>query len=749
MSRCQNSVTERSESSSYTSHFFAATLVSFWLSVCQTNAQSRETAFGQTHSNAMPEQFDRFALEVRTVVGPRLYFWSDHGMLLGSGTLDSTAGLAAWRTHTLLTAVDDFMIVDMVPEKKRIGVAIDRTQHLISFYDNLEGDTLRPVSTTTLPFSSGTFAFGDLNNDGRTDFLVCDKESPGIVPFFGMGNNRFRQGKPFALDNAVSNLKLVHLNNDNLIDIVFYDWVHSEVHLLYGIGQGKFLDQAVIRVDGTVQQLEATSLERHGNISILLSCSNPGKIVILEGNGMGDFSLRSELPLKEPLTSMALADVNNDATVDIVGLDRASMVRVFLNGGGNSFEDRLDFTGSRGVSEMALAGLNGSGVGAVLFDKEQNKLLVLMNAVERSAIIDSVDFATGARPRGVTIADVNGDGVNDVVVATAGSSSLSFYFNRSGLGLMGQSSFSLPGSAHDVAFHSLKDSVMRVLVSYPESKQLSLFNLDEKEWSTTNATIGTERAVEFLYWNGGQAPTVEFFCFGPSIAATPASLTLFQEIESHQFIERSFMLSPNNTLLGAGVGRLNRDSIPDVAFVYRNNTTGKYQLAFSLGDSLYSFRQRTDIVELPQKNLTRSYLWLADLDNDGRQDIVMLNDGPASVLEKVRHLRESFYTPLDTIGMDVQITDWAQIQYCDLDGDGTLDIIVNDLNKGQIGWFRGTGKSSEPFRPLCSVPRRSHFALGDLNGDGTPDLAVTFGDHGILRIYDGKFLLRRERETVH
>jgi len=373
----------------------------------------------------------------------------------------------------------------------------------------------------------------------------------------------------------------------------------------------------------------------------------------------------------------------------------------------------------------------------------------LTNAVHQSELKDSLDFSTGARPRGVAIADLNGDGVNDILLVTAGSSSLSLYFNRSGLGLMGQIAYALPASAHDVAFHSLRDSIARILISYPESKQLSLFSLDLRERSGTNATIGTERAVEFLYWNGMRKPAVDFFCFGPSLAATPASLTLFQEIESHQFIERGLTLSSNNTLLGAGVGRLNSDSSPDVAFVYRNNTSGKYQLAVSLGDTAYSFRQKTDLVELPQKNLTRSYIWLVDLDNNGRQDILMLNDGPISVLERVRHLREAFYTPIDTIGLDVQISDWAQIQFCDLDGDGNIDIILSDVNKGQIGWFKASGRSFETFQPLCSIPPRSHFALGDLNNDGIPDLAVTFGDQGIVRIYSGKSLLRRERETIH
>ena len=740
----------RSESSTYTSHFFAATFVSFWLSLCQANAQSRETAFGQTHAVTVPGKFDRFALSYRSGGTAAFYFWSDHASAIGSASVDSAGNLINWRTQTLSAPVDDFVLVEFDGEHKQVAVGVDRAQQLMTFYEHLEPDTLRPSSTLKLPLSHGRIVFGDLNNDNRADFLVFDRESPGIVPFYGIGNNRFREGKPFAQDNAVGDLKLVHLNNDNLIDIVFYDWVRSEIHLLYGVGQGKFLDQATLRVDGTLNQLEATPLTRQGNVDLILSCSNPARVEILEGNGMGDFKPGSVVPLKEPLTSLFVADMDSDGNKDIVGLDGASMLRVFLNGGDDRFDDRLDFTASRGIAEMALVKSSEPGVlNAVLFDKDSERLVWFTNAVHRSELVDSLDFSTGARPRGVAVADLNGDGLNDVLLATAGSSSLSLYFNRPAFGLLGQTAYVLPASAHDVAFHSLRDSIARILISYPESKQLSLFSLDMRERSGTNATIGTERAVEFLYWDGVRKPAVDFFCFGASVAATPATLTLFQEIESHQFLEKSFSLSSNNTLLGAGVGRLNRDSIPDVAFVYRSNTTGKYQLAISLGDTAYSFKQKTDLAELPQKNLSRSYVWLVDLDNDGRQDILMLNDGPVSVLERVRHLRETFYTPIDTISLDVQISDWAQIQFSDLDGDGIIDIIVNDVNKGLIGWFKGDGRTFGAFSPLCSIPRRSHFAVGDLNNDGTPDLAVTFGDQGILRIFSGKYLLRQDRETIH
>ena len=745
--RCQKLVTNHSESTYCSPRFFAATLVSFWLTLCQTNAQSRETSFGQLRASAIPAKVDRFALSARPGEFPILYCWSQHSTALLSATLDSAGTASKWQMHELPTPVDDLMLVDFPFEEKKVGVVIDKADRRISFFSNLSADTLRPVSTMQVPVVPGGIVFGDLNNDRRTDFILFDRDTPGAIPYFGTGNEKFRQGQILAPDNAIGGLKLVHLNNDGLLDIVFFDWVRSEIHLLYGVGLGKFLDQSSIAVDGEVRDLAVTSLTPGGNLDIVLACRHPAKLEILQGDGLGDFRVNQRIGLRESFTSFAIADVNKDGYKDIVGLDGSSVLHAFLNSDENTFEDHADFVAGKESGEFVLTSLSPDGpVDALLLDKGPQQLITLLGAHHNTWPADSVDYSTGVRPRGVAIGDINDDGLNDVTVVSGGSNSIAFYFNHEETGLSGQNSYSLPAGPRDVVFHSLKDSTARFLITYPDSKQVSLFTLDERERSATNATIGTERAVELLYWNGLRKPAIDFFSFSPPESSSPASLTLFQEIESHQFVEQSFRLQPSATLLGAGVGRLNSDSIPDVAYIYRNNSSGKNELALSHGDSLYTYKQKFFSIELPEKDVARSYVWIADAGRSAHPDIILWQDGAESVLERVRWLRENTYSRPDTLAKGLKIVDWSQLHFADLDGDGRMDIVLHDASAGQIGWMKGDSAGFKPFRSLCDAPLRSHFALGDLNGDGVPDLAVTFSDAGILRIYDGKTLMRRSLE---
>jgi FG-GAP-like repeat/Domain of unknown function (DUF4214) len=134
-------------------------------------------------------------------------------------------------------------------------------------------------------------------------------------------------------------------------------------------------------------------------------------------------------------------------------------------------------------------------------------------------------------------------------------------------------------------------------------------------------------------------------------------------------------------------------------------------------------------------------LTLADINGDGKPDLVVLYGGNSSspTFGVALNTGTIFGTFADStvIGNGIQA-----IITADFDGDGKRDLAMTDGN-GNIGLrvFRGDGTGAAGFTPVTVTTPfglRTQFALavGDLNGDGRPDVVVTdISLGGLLGVY--------------
>jgi hypothetical protein len=160
---------------------------------------------------------------------------------------------------------------------------------------------------------------------------------------------------------------------------------------------------------------------------------------------------------------------------------------------------------------------------------------------------------------------------------------------------------------------------------------------------------------------------------------------------------------------------------PDEKRVYFNDGRGSFDFAGTFGSAAWATRNVT----------------LADLDGDARPDIIVANrGGPDNLSENYICLNDGGgrFPSCDVLSTESATT----IAAADIDGDGTIDLIVPHRDRGQSYMFLNDGRggrfrAKQPVGPPAAATRA--VAVGDLTGNGYPDLIMGDAARGGALIY--------------
>lgn len=145
---------------------------------------------------------------------------------------------------------------------------------------------------------------------------------------------------------------------------------------------------------------------------------------------------------------LASGDLDGDGKPDVVVVNGSSYtVSIFKNSsttGSVSYEPKIDLTTGTNPSAVALGDLDGDGkLDLVVVNQNDNTLSVFRNTSTGSTIDfdDRVEFTTDANPIAVALGDLDGDGKTDLVTANWGNDNISVLRNTSVSGVIDATSF--------------------------------------------------------------------------------------------------------------------------------------------------------------------------------------------------------------------------------------------------------------------------------------------------------------------
>jgi hypothetical protein len=299
----------------------------------------------------------------------------------------------------------------------------------------LPADPSQPAWITDLTIA-------DLDGDGLKDVIACDARANRVVWLRQVRPGEFVEqpiGEAIAgpahvsvvdfdgdgrLDVLVAAMGVVFPNNDKIGAVVI---LHHE-------GDGRFTNQVVLEKTYRVTDVQAADLNGDGRPDLAVAQFGylQGQVQWLENLGERRFAERSLLPLPGAIHA-PIVDFNRDGRPDIVSLVAQDWEEVWLfeNRGAGRFENRVlhgsvnkDF----GSSGLAVADVDGDGAPDIVYtngdgfdyatpgSRPWHGVQWLRNDGKGGVQAQRIgDFAGAYSP---CVVDLNGDGANDIVVAS-------------------------------------------------------------------------------------------------------------------------------------------------------------------------------------------------------------------------------------------------------------------------------------------------------------------------------------------
>jgi hypothetical protein len=275
----------------------------------------------------------------------------------------------------------------------------------------------------------------DLDRDGDLDLVVA-KGGNSVAVLSGHGDGTFDPRVDYAMSGGASGLAVADLDRDGDPDVVAVGGSGATVRLGDGAGG---LGAAIAFSAGPVPlQVAAGDLTSDGVPDLFVTQDFNQNAVTMIGNGNGTFHAGSTLGTGGLAMDVALADLDRDGRLDAVfprqGFDAMgpdSSIKVLRGRGDGTFDPIRVFEVGVQPNSVVIADVDLDGVLDIVSSEETAQTVSVSIGNGDATFRERVGYgSTGIFPARLSIGDVNADGRPDVAVANVTSGTVTVLLHR-------------------------------------------------------------------------------------------------------------------------------------------------------------------------------------------------------------------------------------------------------------------------------------------------------------------------------
>jgi FG-GAP-like repeat/FG-GAP repeat len=550
----------------------------------------------------------------------------------------------------------------------------------------------------------------DINGDGKPDLVILNQTDQNISVLLnttapGASTSTFAAQQTFPAGAFPVAIGVADINGDGKPDVIAVNLTAGGISILMnttaaGATTATFGTQPLITIEANVIAVAAADLNGDGRVDLVVASPSNDRVAVLRnttapGAATASFAVPVFFDSGDYPSAIGVYDLNGDGKPDLVAVNYlASTISVLLNttdvtSTALTFSAKADFTTGTHPVAVKAADLNGDGLPDIIVANQDDATVsVFGNTMAPGAITASLAaaqaFAVGATPSGVVVLDINADGKPDIITTNFNSNTVSVLrnitaSNAAQFHFSAQVTFATGTSPAAVAAADVNgDGKLDLAVVNRNSSNLSVL---------LNTTVAS-------------AATVAFGALQPLIGLNSA-----------------------NSL---AIADFNGDGKPDFVMPDGNSSFLSYLNTTVPGATAATFHLQQFAASLAPSGIAA-----ADINGDGKPDVIVSNLSS-----------DSISVSLDTTPVGATTATFASAKLftadehpmgvcvADFNGDGKPDVATGTFDGSTVSVFLNTtvtGASIPTFAAKQSFATGNHdqaIACGDLNGDGKADIVV-------------------------